>query len=625
MSKFIYKDTLQTKYNEGTILTDDVKCKTLEVNKITSDNPFINIDKDINLNSDLLINGDLSINGDINIEDIDIDTIKTNTITSDNSKIDFNKGINTTKYLSIGNNNYNITVDGGLCLGNFAAQPYNDGLLKIGTGTGNNDRQTGLLFDNNGALNVRNKIITNDLESKNGNNIIKIYDNSISISKDNGTNWRGLISAGTGTNAVILNNLSTNTASGDDSYTEGTQNTASGNQSHAEGYNNVASGNFTHAEGYYTTAAGNNSHAEGYNTQTLSGNYPSHSEGSNTKARGESAHAEGHVDQNDTGKRTINGVEYNLGANGKGSHAEGHNTIAQSIASHSEGSETAALHNFTHAEGSHTIASGNYGSHAEGANTTASGWGSHAEGEGTTASANYSHSGGLHTISNTVAGTAIGKYNISGTNKLFVVGNGTDDNNRSDAFVVYEDGNVSFNNSLFKSGSGHSQFLTHANQNTNDNANDTRAISNGDFNYIIIGDIINITIPLKSKDKFVSGFRSKHNLSTDFCDYYLINLDFNNIKTIFDTHYNASTSMFYAGSQCFSILTRPRVLKCYDCRTSTINYGGSYQNGLTIIIDSQGPSSGIYATDYAACYIENFDGFVDDQYLNITLKYVKLS
>jgi hypothetical protein len=576
MSKFIYKDTLQTKYNEGTILTDDVKCKTLEVNKITSDNPFINIDKNINLN------GDLSVSGDINIDDVDISTIKTNTITSDNSKIDFNKGIYTTKYLSIGNNNYNITTDGGLCLGNFAASPYNDGVFKIGIGTGNNDRQTGLLFDNNGTLNVKNKIITNDLQSKNGNNIIKLYDNSIEVSKNGGTNWTGLISAGTGTNAVILNNSSTNTSSGDDCFAEGSSTTASGNQSHAEGYNTTASGNFTHSEGYYTTAAGRYSHAEGFKTQTKSGNYPSHSEGSNTIARGESSHAEGHVDGNDSGSRTINNITYYLGANSKGSHCEGHNTIAQGIASHAEGGETVAL-------------------------------------------SNYSHAGGLHTISNTVAGTAVGKYNISGNNKLFVVGNGTDDNNRSDAFVVYDNGNILFNNNLFMSGSGHSQFLTHANQNTNDNANDTRAISNGDFNYIIIGDIINITIPLKSKDKFVSGFRSKHNLSTDFCDYYLINLDFNNIKTIFDAHYNASTSMFYTGSQCFSILTRPRVLKCYDCKTSTINYGGSYQNGLTIIIDSQGPSSGIYATDYAACYIENFDGFVDDQYLNITLKYKKLS
>ena len=41
------------------------------------------------------------------------------------------------------------------------------------------------------------------------------------------------------------------------------------------------------------------------------------------------------------------------------------------------------------------------------------------------------------------------------------------------------------------SGPGHSQFLTYANQNTNDNSNDTRAISNGDFNYYILNVKIN--------------------------------------------------------------------------------------------------------------------------------------
>ena len=640
MSKFIYKDTLQTKYNEGTILTDDVKCKTLEVNKITSDNPFNNIDKDINLN------GDLSVSGDINIDDVDISTIKTNTITSDNTKIDFNKGINTTKYLSIGNNNYNITTDGGLCLGNFAASPYNDGVFKIGIGTGNNDRQTGLLFDNNGVLNVKNKIITNDLQSKNGNNIIKIYDNSIEISKDGGTNWTNLIKSGTGNNSIILNYPS-NTASGNYSYVEGyntkalgTASHAEGRQttagvlnatseegyySHAEGFNSLASGKTSHAEGYNTKstsdcshaeghsttasasfshaeghntiasgesshaeggggtkATGKYSHAEGYNTQTLSGNYPSHSEGSNTKARGESAHAEGHVDGNDSGKRTINGIEYNLGANAKGSHSEGHNTIAQGIASHAEGGETVAL-------------------------------------------SNYSHAGGFHTISNTVAGTAVGKYNISGTNKLFVVGNGTDDNNRSDAFVVYDNGNILFNNNLFMSGSGHSQFLTYANQNTNDNSNDTRAISNGDFNYYILNNLININIPLKSGNKFVSAYRSLNSLKTDFVDYYIINLDFSSIKSFLDNYYNANSSRFESCCNCVSILTNPEVSHCLRYDVSSASYANCYSNGISIILVSQGPATGDKSTDPFRYYIKDFNGFVAEQVLSCTISYKKLS
>ena len=574
MSKFIYKGTLNEKYVAGTILSDNVEANKVSVNTLDSTRENINVLKNVS------IDGDLSVSGDINIEDIEIDTINTKTI-----------------------------------------------------------------------------------NAKNGNNIIKIYDNSIEISKDNGTNWTNLIKSGTGTNSVVFGNRN-NIASGSNSFCEGEHNGSNwgafGERSHCEGYQNYAQGNNSHAEGYRTTskynahaeganttASGDNSHAEGNNTtasgqgshaegtsETIASSQGSHAEGGGTKstaayahsegvyttASGEGAHAEGY-----TAWANRNNDEIKTWASNQGSHAEGIETQAKNNGAHSEGNRTKATGTFSHAEGVNTIASGNYGSHAEGANNTASGWCSHAEGESTIASSNYSHAGGLYTISNTTAGTAIGKYNISGNNKLFVVGNGNADDERSDAFVVYDNGNILLNNNLFISGSGHSQFLTHANENTNDNANDTRAISNGDFNYIIIGDIINITIPLKSKDKFVSGFRSKHNLSTDFCDYYLINLDFNNIKTIFDTHYNASTSMFYAGSQCFSILTRPRVLKVYNCRASDSNYISSYQNGLTIIIDSQGPSSGIYAGDYTACYIENFDGFVDDQYLNITLKYVKLT
>lgn len=513
MSKFIYKDTLQTKYNEGTILTDDVKCKTLEVNKITSDNPFINIDKDINLNSDLLINGDLSINGDINIEDVDIDTIKTNTITSDNNYVNFNKGISTTKYLSIGNNNYNITTDGGLCIGNFADQPYNDGIFKIGIGTDNNNRKTGLLFDNNGVLTVNDKIITNDLQSKNGNNIIKIYDNSIVVSKDGGTNWSGLIKSGTGNNSIVLNN-SNNVASGNNSFCEGLHNIS----------NTGAFGERSHCEGYQNYAQGNNSHAEGYRT-------------------------------------------------------------------------------------------------------TASGFISHAEGHGTLASVNYSHASGYYTISNTVAGTAIGKYNISGNNKLFVVGNGTADNARSDAFVVYDDGNILLNNTLFKSGTGHSQFLTYAQQNYANNDNSTRSISNDDFTYYIIGDIINITIPLRSSYKFVSAYRSRNDLANDFVDDYLLNIDLSNIKSSLDTYYNSTTSTFnFTFKQDIYISNNQVNNSSYLLTISNnTNYANQYSLGVVLIINSKGPASGKKEGDYGTYYIKDFTGFSQNQCLSICFKYVKLT
>ena len=69
-------------------------------------------------------------------------------------------------------------------------------------------------------------------------------------------------------------------------------------------------------------------------------------------------------------------------------------------------------------------------SRQEGYNTTASGEGSHAEGFGTTASSNYQH--------------VSGKYNVSDTNNTYavIVGNGTADNARSNAFAVEWNGSI---------------------------------------------------------------------------------------------------------------------------------------------------------------------------------------
>lgn len=140
-------------------------------------------------------------------------------------------------------------------------------------------------------------------------------------------------------------------------------------------------------------------------------------EGNSTKASGSRAHAEG------------------LGttASGSSSHAEGHNTTASNNDSHAEGYNTTASGNTSHAEGNGTTASSSY-SHAEGSQTIASGYMSHAQND--------------CTIAAKTAQTAIGKYNIEDTErtianqKAFIIGNGTGNNNRSNAFTVDWQGNV---------------------------------------------------------------------------------------------------------------------------------------------------------------------------------------
>lgn len=98
----------------------------------------------------------------------------------------------------------------------------------------------------------------------------------------------------------------------DDSYTIGAR-------SFAEGSRTKASGMYSHAEGNNTTASGACSHAEG--TDTSASASDSHAEGNSTKASEIFSHAEG--------KYTV--------ASGIASHAEGNSTTAAGSASHAGG------------------------------------------------------------------------------------------------------------------------------------------------------------------------------------------------------------------------------------------------------------------------------------------------
>lgn len=135
----------------------------------------------------------------------------------------------------------------------------------------------------------------------------------------------------------------------------------------------------------------------------------------------------------------------------------------------------------SHAEGRATIASGNY-SHAEGYGARASGESSHAEGESCEATAKYARVGGSHshatglcsnaqgyycyvsapyahaynlgTSAQRRSQTVIGEYNeldidvgdiTTYGNYVFIIGNGTADDARSNALTVDWDGNITIN------------------------------------------------------------------------------------------------------------------------------------------------------------------------------------
>lgn len=151
--------------------------------------------------------------------------------------------------------------------------------------------------------------------------------------------------------------------------------------------------------------------------------------GNKTIASGKSSHAEGSY-------INLNGIDYFPTASGEASHCEGCGTMASGEASHCEGYISVASGNNSHAEGRKTTASGKR-SHAEGYNTIASGENSHAQNSGT--------------IAAKIHQTAIGKYNVEDTEttdskqKAFIIGNGIDENNRSNAFTVDWNGNVDAN------------------------------------------------------------------------------------------------------------------------------------------------------------------------------------
>lgn len=197
--------------------------------------------------------------------------------------------------------------------------------------------------------------------------------------------------------------------------------TASGLYSHADGFQCVAEGNYARAEGSVTNATGEHSHSEGYKTT----------------ASGQSSHAEGEQSE----------------ASGQGAHAEGLGTLAYGLLSHSEGSYTQATGDFSHAEGGSTYAQA-AGAHSEGSLTQAMGMISHAEGYRTVASGDGSHTEGYYTQANSTYQHVQGKYNVYDSSDTYadIIGNGTADNARSNAYNMDWNGNAEFQGEVYVGG-----------------------------------------------------------------------------------------------------------------------------------------------------------------------------
>ena len=144
-------------------------------------------------------------------------------------------------------------------------------------------------------------------------------------------------------------------------------------------------------------------------------------------------------------------------ANGKYSHAEGASNSADGECSHAEGNECSASKDCSHAEGRGTKATGFY-SHAEGGFSEASGYRAHSEGEFTKAIGDDSHSEGKKTIAKGECQHVQGRYNVedlfTGGKYAHIVGNGTDDDKRSNAHTLDWNGNAWFAGEVKVGGTG---------------------------------------------------------------------------------------------------------------------------------------------------------------------------
>ena len=142
----------------------------------------------------------------------------------------------------------------------------------------------------------------------------------------------------------------------------------------------------------------------------------------------------------------------NSTSSGDYSTAMGYNTNASGVYSTAMGYQSTASGNYSKAIGYESTASGTR-SFAGGLQTVASGGGSFAFHSGTTASGTNSTALGRVTVASDYASVVIGQYNSSGSSATsadsfstsapaFVIGNGTDSSNKSDAFKVMFNGDT---------------------------------------------------------------------------------------------------------------------------------------------------------------------------------------
>ncbi len=234
------------------------------------------------------------------------------------------------------------------------------------------------------------------------------------------------------------------------SFATGYDTRASGHRSAAFGNNTLASADDAIAAGAGSIAAGPWSVAMG-NSVTASSNY-SIAFGSNARALANGAFASGSYSVASGVYSTAMGNRAH--ATARGAVAFGDSARAWGEAAVALGYYNMALNNFSTAMGVNTKAYGE-GAFTAGTDSYAYGHGSVSMGSGSRTTGTGSFAVGESTVARGYHSVALGMFNDSIitadqygpslANPLFIVGNGSADNNRRNAFVVYNNGNADAN------------------------------------------------------------------------------------------------------------------------------------------------------------------------------------
>lgn len=286
------------------------------------------------------------------------------------------------------------------------------------------------------------------------------------------------------------------TVSGQFGHVEGLANNSSGMSSHVEGQNNTETGVVNHVEGsgnrirngsQYCHIEGQSNYLESNSSyqavhiegiaNSISGTDGGsciHIEGNGNRARGTAAHVEGiHVTVNG---HAVHGEGYDNNVSGSEVHGEGrsnkidnsnyshienyYNKITGGSADHAEGENNTIKDDAvsSHVEGEWNTVSGGNANHAQGFwNTVTGGTGNYVGGEYcliTEGHSSFAHGQSLDVSAteNVSTKAAFGEYNDNADGLIFMVGNGTDDSDRSNAFAVSKKGDAYVLNDLYIKG-----------------------------------------------------------------------------------------------------------------------------------------------------------------------------